>query len=474
MRRMALRFLILIFTLACQGQPAVPEGDCLASGGCTDGLDDEVSALQVMLQLELGSRKPRLEPSSAASRASSVAAPASARQEKTQRTSVDLKPSLNAAPTLLQIHQEQTHHPTRRTASAAPVMPVMPSEFTERAPLQPKPPEHAAASQASFDNIASPGVLWWERSFSCLLGQHFSTIVMGMIAFCAILYAGIRLIFCRTAAKSIWADRRKQKEEALPANSRGLEARLPEAVASFAMPFVSLANRSTKVESFDIPEASGAVKLRGALSRLSPGGTWAKVEIFAGHGTTPGASAPLASCSLAGSAADIERMNVTGALDSWLSLLMHDKSQGSTECGDTSDEDTDEVMPAACDGEVSEEESVKSDSRSLEKHRSLPRLEVKDGIGSVLGILQPNREGNYSFLRQNQMAFELELRLNDKWISLKKDGKACALVTSVLQGGSPECTPEEFLQVDILTHAKSEETVLMLTCVLTMIALNAS
>lgn len=492
---MALRCFVLIFTLAYQGLPANSEGDCLSSDGCTDDLDDGFSTLQVMLQLEVGSRKPRHKPSAAA-KASAQSAPASVQQETTQRTDVALKPTLNAAPTLLQLDQE--HSPGQYTvehrATTARVSindsdgassgaadgggaPVIPPELTG-SPLQLKPPEHAAASKASFAQTAAQFLAWWKHTLFRFCGQLCSTTMIGVSAIFAGLYAVLWLM-CRRDAKRLWADRLQQKGDILLTKNTGLESasmfetpKLPDAAASFAIPVMSLASCSADVESFDIAEAHGAVKLRGVLSRLSPGGSWANVEVFDAHSTS-GAKTLLASCSLAGSAADIERMNVTGALDSWLSLLMHEKSQ-SIEYGDTSDEDNDETLPAVCDGGVSDKEPMRCDCGSPKNHKSFPRLEVKDSIGSVFGVLEPNRDGHYCFLCQSRVAFEVEFRLNDKWIALKKDGKVCALATGVLQGGSPECTPEEFLQVDILAQAQSQETVSMLICILAIVALNAS
>jgi len=476
--------LLLVFSMAFAQLESFPEGSCLSWGGCTDDYDEPVSALQVMLQVQERRKGPRAKLSTQEAPAKSeIIEPSDNKPRVDPSVDESTAGSDTLGPSFFQMEQETKRGAERsakhresvkdqeKASESDPA--VMPSATAAMTKLrEPVLTEHAEDASAVYIQHSGP-----------LLTSYVSSkreAAFGIIAFCAAIYAFL-WVGCRRHASKIWPEREQPKKQLQPANSPGhgfpsfKPPKLPDAVASFALPLVSLANCCVDAVSFNIPEASGTVMLRAVLSRLPPNTSWAKVEIFAGPETTPGASTLLASCCLAGSAADIEKEIVTGALQSWLSLLLHEKSE-SCEKTETSSDDIDETVPTVCADQVSEKEPAQSRC-SDRSPQPFPRLEVKDGLGSVLGTLEPNAECRYSLWQHGQVAFEIESHLDDHWIALQKDGKDVALATGILRGGSPECTgegPEEFLQVDVLSHAKSQDSVLKLICILIVTAQDAS
>lgn len=474
-----------IWCLICAGHlsEASPEGqegtDCLSysgSGWCETIQDEPVSAVQVMLQhIDRGKRR-RLGTQVADASGSDESTTSFVQQESTPVSKPHAAKGHQSAVHKAEVQRNDasTDHPDGGEPQHSEL-----SFFQQAAEVFEG--RNRATPKGSQEDV--PGNLEENvQAFSSV--KEFQSETTNRIAMCALAFLAIVyvLIRCGDRRRFVPQFMRREKKgiESLPAKLQGSEApptfnnpKLPNAAASFAVPLAARTDFRSDVVTFDIPEASGSVFLRAVLSRLPSSSSWAKVEIFAsGTDSTPGVSTPLASCSLAGSDAEIESLNVKGALQSWLSLLLHEKSTYFDP-----NQENEEVQLTTPDAEHASIDRIQEPAKcekGLDQQgpRPLPRLEVKDGLGSCLGMLEPTTDGHYGLWQYGQLALEIESHLQDHWIALSKDGKDRALATGLLHNASPECTgEEEFLQVDVISHAKSQETVLMLMCVLAMIAL---
>jgi len=261
------------------------------------------------------------------------------------------------------------------------------------------------------------------------------------------------------------------EEEALPL-ARTLEFRksmLPEARVSFAIPLVPIGDSIVEHMCFDILEQEHGITHRVALTRLPGVDAWASIAIFKQGETSSSEQSPNLSCSCMTSETEID--TVQGALDSWLSLLMHEKCNEVPELAALDQEDSQsepelEEMDKVC-------EKVNKRKPRKGKQQKPMRLELRNGSDSNLGTIEADGVGVYVY-HYGEVVLEIDARLDEQTVAVSKDGKKCAIATGLkwhcsLQPASQE--QADFLQVDaILDPEASDLTMAVLMCVLAPIA----
>lgn len=249
------------------------------------------------------------------------------------------------------------------------------------------------------------------------------------------------------------------------------EPLFPETGVSFAIPLTHHTEAgSSSGLSFHIPRRPDGPPVFATVRCAPDHNSWAKIEVTAGEF---GGSAPLATCSLVQCASDDESRHIQGAMLSWLSLLLHEKS--AEEAAFTEKEDKQARMAQisrVCLHGMAED--LAHVGLGLAGSQGL-HLEVQDGMGASLGRLEPGTNlDQYALVKQGKPQLEIQVEPNSRDLTLSKHGQVCARA-SKLSGKrdpeDPELTGEEdeYLQVDIRSGSKWPEIALLLTCVLAMI-----
>lgn len=246
-------------------------------------------------------------------------------------------------------------------------------------------------------------------------------------------------------------------------------AKLPNVGSSFAIPLTTIYECKADRLSFDVVAEQGCplqVGYNVVMTRIGPGGAWAKVEVCA-TGGLDALSVPIASCHLAeGGDEVVEGYNIQGALLSWQSLLMQEKhaadaGAGGGQCADAGAGGAPKARPPPPRVPASVQ------SRVTNARRGLPMLELRDSFGRCNGQLRPGEGVQYDLWQEGERTLTIERSPDTHWIAASRDGKEKALAT-VLPGSKPSDQPEEFLQVDLeaLSCGNAEEPALLLLCIL--------
>jgi hypothetical protein len=165
---------------------------------------------------------------------------------------------------------------------------------------------------------------------------------------------------------------------------------------------------------------------------------------------------------------------------SWLSLLLHEKEDAEISAVErTPSDEQDNVgaglpqqtrVRASLDGIAEDLVATSAATSSL----GSMRLEVRDRFGTCLGQLEPAaKPGRYILACQGESLLDIEA-LHDRSMALSKHGEALAAARILGSRRNPELPEltgeeEEHLQVDIREGTDSSDTVLLLTCALSLI-----
>jgi hypothetical protein len=297
----------------------------------------------------------------------------------------------------------------------------------------------------------------------------------------------VSLIVCYMLVWGSWKNSRKQccgrrdKVAARPKSqallcSRAIEFRdpaLPDAGASFGIPLTPLSSDSVVERmSFDIAERVRGPMIRADLTRLPGMDAWAKVEISLVGESSSSKMSPCLSCTRVESDSEIETRNVQDAVDSWLSVLYNDK------CHDNPEVTGSPEVTGNEDSQSENEQIIKPKAKIKEgkildgKKRLRPRLEVRDGQGNDLGMIEPDPMGRYVY-SHGEVRMVVDACRDQHAVVVSKSGKKCAVATGLKWDGSPELAGQEqadFLQVDTLDDAESSDLLSVLLCVMAPIA----
>lgn len=264
---------------------------------------------------------------------------------------------------------------------------------------------------------------------------------------------------------------------------------LPDTEVSFAIPLTHYTavgiNHSF---SFDLQRQPDGLPVVATVSCQPEGNVFAKVELSTRRaaGSTVGSnSAPsttLASCRLVQSGADDESSDMQGAMLSWLSLLLHEKSAEAVVEAEQAGRGEDAVSPTqqpkvrVCLYGVAEE--LRHLGIGTPAARNL-RLEMHDGSGSAVGVLEPGlKPCRYTLVHHGgKPSVEIKADPDSRSIAVEKQGQTVALANDLGGGRNPdlpELTGEEdeHLQVDIAVGVDWADTCLYLTCILAMVVFN--
>jgi len=255
---------------------------------------------------------------------------------------------------------------------------------------------------------------------------------------------------------------------------------LPEACTSFVIPLVPFRASIEGHMSFDITERERGAIVCAALTRLPGRDAWAKIEFSMRGEASSSEMSPFLSCSRMESDSDIEARNVEGALDSWLSLLYHDKTlHDEPQITGSEQEDSQSENEQALHGceEGVTDTMVRRTSRTLpskSKKQQPPSLAIKDGMGNISGTIEADTAGRYSLL-SGGFKLDIDTGSDGKPVAVSKDGKKSAVATFLTGDANTELAHEEqadFLQVDSVIGPEDPQFLQVLMCVLAPMAFN--
>lgn len=257
------------------------------------------------------------------------------------------------------------------------------------------------------------------------------------------------------------------------------------ASASFGIPLSPLSDSIVERMSFNISERVHGPMLRADITRLKGMDAWAKLEISMLQGSSSKMS-PVISCSRVESDAEIESRNVQDAVDSWLSLLVNDKCNdnpevtGAESCQDNEDSQSEEPHSQSESEQivkpVSGAKKAKDAKNAESKNKHRPRLQVSDGQGNNLGLIELDPMGRYVY-HKGDVKMVIDACRDQHAVVVSEDGRKCAIATGLKSDGSPELAGQgqgeeqaDFLQVDTLIDVESPDLMPVLLCVLAPIA----
>jgi len=263
------------------------------------------------------------------------------------------------------------------------------------------------------------------------------------------------------------------------------EPSLRGASASFGIPLSPLSDSIVERMSFDISERVHGPMLHADITRLKGMDAWAKLEISMLQGSSSKMS-PVISCSRVESDAEIESRNVQDAVDSWLSLLVNDKCNdnpevtGAESCQDNEDSQSEEPHSQSESEQivkpVSGAKKAKDAKNAESKNKHRPRLQVSDGQGNNLGLIELDPMGRYVY-HKGDVKMVIDACRDQHAVVVSEDGRKCAIATGLKLDGSPELAGQDqgeeqadFLQVDTLIDVESPDLMPVLLCVLAPIA----
>jgi len=288
-------------------------------------------------------------------------------------------------------------------------------------------------------------------------------------------------------------------EEATVVPARTLEFRKPalsKTTASFAIPLIPIGDTIVEYMEFDITERERGAIFRAALTRLPGRDAWAKLEISM-RSHTPGSPhtqmSPCLSCSRV-EIADIESRNIQDAVDSWISLLMQDKCHDAPEVTGSepdSQSESEQIAPSleqpsandattqgVIEAPISHDPPADKgvDGKPGESKKKQPlRLEVRDGQGNNLGIIEPDTTSQtprYVY-QHSETKMEIDACLVEHTVVVSCNEKKQAIATGLKWDGSPELAGQEqadFLQVDTIIGLEEPDFMPVLLCVLAPVA----
>jgi hypothetical protein len=250
---------------------------------------------------------------------------------------------------------------------------------------------------------------------------------------------------------------------------------------SFAIPLTQyIEHGDTKVFSFNITRRPAGPPISATVTCKPDGSTLAQVALIAGTagGVIP---APLCSCRLVNSAPDAETSNMQGAMVSWLSLLLHEKTEAvsvqSSSRDDLDNQSTGRGRDArervCLHGLAEDLLAPGSQERDCGKENS-KRLEVLDGMGTPSGYLEAtSQNGQYVLAVKGEPVLEIEALPDSRSIKLSQKGEVIAHAArwGFRNPELPELTGEEdeHLQIDIKEDTSWQDTSRLLTCTLAMV-----
>jgi hypothetical protein len=259
------------------------------------------------------------------------------------------------------------------------------------------------------------------------------------------------------------------------------EPLLEKTGVSFAIPLTQyIEHGNTKVFSFNIARRPAGPPISATVTCKPEGSILAKVELIAGiaGGVIP---APLCSCRLVNSVPDAESRNMQGAMVSWLSLLLHEKTEAVSVQSSSRDDLESAAAGRARDSRVrvclhgiAEDllaTGFEGGDCSKENNR---KLEVLDGMGTSAGHLEPSSQhGQYVLAVKGESVLEIEALPDSRSIQFSQNDEVVAHATrwGFRNPELPELTGEEdeHLQIDIREDATWQDTARLLTCALAMI-----
>merc|ERR1719263_234097 len=204
---------------------------------------------------------------------------------------------------------------------------------------------------------------------------------------------------------------------------------------------------------FFIHERQGDVMHQVVLTGPPEGTGWAKVELLA-SGERNSLPSTLLSCCPATGEPEMEDV-----MNSWHSLLVHEK-RGTEDCN------------LVDDGTILASDVIQKACAPYTSAEPPSRLEIHDGLGSTIGMLQPIHIGKYALLQHGKLTMEISLDSEKNRVRVSKDGAEVALATCWRQEGCPEVVPhncEEHMQVDTVPGTSSPDAALSLMCVLAIV-----
>mmetsp|Transcript_41617 Transcript_41617/g.77531 ORF Transcript_41617/g.77531 Transcript_41617/m.77531 type:complete len:529 (+) Transcript_41617:105-1691(+) len=315
---------------------------------------------------------------------------------------------------------------------------------------------------------------------------HFAAKGLTSSAFIAVVAVFLALAMLCNVGKSDWVLRsskrdwwwccctsRRASPSALPAAEIEVSA-IPKLASScfesFSIPLIRAPEAGGEVSTLQINRSSGGPPLQSRMCCNPEGGSWSKIEIG------PEDETPFVVCKLVESAADAESRNVQGALESWLSLLLDEKSNYAAA------ENTDVTCLSPLD--------------PVAGHAYLPGgcqpiLEMCNGIGTPLGVLWPaasESAQSYNLVSPHgQPVVDIEANFHAGWIAMSKTGQVVALAKFkqglrashtfgspiTAQGEGATIDSQDLVQVDLVSGSTPEETALLLACTFAVLVLEA-
>jgi hypothetical protein len=325
----------------------------------------------------------------------------------------------------------------------------------------------AAFVEPESSDLAAPNDVLRRESLSCL--RILSLVVAAFFVVMALFlsfWRGCKTRATKSAGAIQWQVDLYPKRIAPPAvTPKFKEAQLQSATTSFAMSLEPILSCGSDDVELHIHEMTGKVTHQASLTRSSEGGGWAKVEILA-TGDEQSLPYPLFACRPTTSDGAMEDV-----MHTWLSLLVHEK-RGSQVLN--------HIDQDACVGSgISEAEEVHGPGDQAVRHSvAFPvstqqrRFEFQDGLGQIVGTLEPGLNGEYALLQQGKLAMHIHVDLKKNEVRVTKDAIELAVASVWRQECCPELvlqSCEDYLQVDTMSDATSADAALSLMCVLAIL-----
>jgi len=248
--------------------------------------------------------------------------------------------------------------------------------------------------------------------------------------------------------------------------------------------------RSPHIIRFDIHRHPQAQPIEVSISCIPDGEIWAKIELSR---RLPGFRhvVPLASCSLVDRAA--EAVDIKGVMQSWLALLLQEKSTRALSGVDSHDQH----FPAESDRSVNLQGVVEVLAHLGEHPLEHHALEIRDGHHNLIGSLEPCPAGHYALMQCDRPVLEIEAGPQSRSLLFSRQGDVVALAQRSTPVGADDNdlhvdNAEDCLRMDVYANAceapdfsswahtesfmdvnrEEPEVVVLLICALAMIVFN--
>lgn len=190
---------------------------------------------------------------------------------------------------------------------------------------------------------------------------------------------------------------------------------------------------------FDMRRHPEVQPIQVSISCIPDGDIWAKIELSL-H--VPGSRhiVPLISCSLVDRATSAEMVDITGVMQSWLALLLQEKST----CAQPKVDLHDQHFTAESDRSVNLQGVVEVlahlGDHPLENHA----LEIRDGKHNLVGSLEPRPDGHFALMQCDRPLVEIEAGPQSRSLLFSRQGDVVALA----QMSAPTADDNNHLHMD--------------------------